>query len=52
MTETVTEEDVEAFATALEGGAGMTINPTGWRPDRPDEAAAERCADLSPAIAR
>ena len=39
VTETVTEEDVEALRRRARGGAGMTINQSGWRPTAPEASA-------------
>ena len=50
VTETVTDEDIDAFAKALEGSAGMTINASGWRPEMGEARPARRRP--SPAIGR
>ena len=35
VTETVTDEDIDALRSGAEGGGPMTVNPSGWRPSTP-----------------
>ena len=42
VTETVTDEDIDALRSRARGGRAMTVNPSGWRPAAPANAARAR----------
>ena len=51
VTETVTDEDIDALEAALKEVRAMTVNPSGWRPSAPAERRRARPRP-SPATAR